>query len=145
MATTTEAQSDIILGEEVLKEYKKVRLSSSKSMVALILKIKKDDGSIIIDDKLEETNFDDLQTFLDDCNLQPRFIILSYAWQRSDRVQYPLMSIFYTPKNANPYDQMMYSRLKLPLIRKLDVPRSYEIRDYEDLTEEWLLENLNKK
>lgn len=34
---------------------------------------------------------------------------------------------------------------QLMKFRKLDVPRSYEIRDYEDLTEEWLLEQLNKK
>ncbi|KAF0978232.1 hypothetical protein FDP41_002747 [Naegleria fowleri] len=144
--TTVEAPAnDCLIPEDVLKAYKKVRLSNSKHMMVMILKINKEDNSIAIEEQFDETTFEDLQSYLDDVNLQPRYLVLSYAWQRGDRLQYPLMFIFYTPKHANPYDQMMYSRMKLPLVRKLDVPRSYEIRDYEDLTEEWLLEQLNKK
>lgn len=102
------APTECPISEEALKAYKKVRLSSSKSMMVLTLKIEKDTNNIIIDEQFNECSFDDLQLYLDDTNLQPRYLILSYAWQRSDRVQYPLMFIFYTPKNANPYDQSMF-------------------------------------
>ncbi|KAL9656104.1 hypothetical protein ABK040_007722 [Willaertia magna] len=140
-----EALAAINVSEEVLQEYKKLKLSQSKTNNALILKIDKETDTIVMDEKLEATTFEDLQELLDECNLQPRFIVLSYVWARGDRTQYPLVFIFYTPKHANPYDMMIYSRSKLPLIKKLDATRSYEIRDYEELTEEWLLEQLNKK
>jgi len=104
----TESVAEVKVSDEVLQEYKKVRLGNAKTMVCLVLKINREDDTVIIEEKIEDANFDDLQTYLDDCNLQPRFLILSYVWQRGDRVQYPLLFIFYTPKNANPYDQSRF-------------------------------------
>lgn len=40
--------------------------------------------------------------------------------------------------------QMLYARSKLPLQNQADLTRSYEIRDIEDFTEEWLREKLSK-
>lgn len=40
--------------------------------------------------------------------------------------------------------QMLYARSKLPLQKQADLTRSYEVRDIEDFTEEWLREKLSK-
>lgn len=37
---------------------------------------------------------------------------------------------------------MMYAGTKIALQRAADLSRAYEIRELEDLTEEWLLEKL---
>jgi len=40
--------------------------------------------------------------------------------------------------------QMLYARSKLPLQKQADLTRSYEIREIEDFTEEWLIGKLSK-
>lgn len=39
---------------------------------------------------------------------------------------------------------MLYARSKLPLQKQADLTRSYEIRDIEDFTEEWLREKISR-
>ena len=39
---------------------------------------------------------------------------------------------------------MMYAGTKLSIVREMDLTKVYEIRDVEELTEEWLLSKLVK-
>ena len=60
-----------------------------------------------------------------------------------DRVSFPVCFIFYTPRDSMMELQVLYARSKLLLQKEADLTRSYEIRDIEDFTEEWLREKLH--
>ena len=48
------------------------------------------------------------------------------------------------PADAKPQLQMMYAGSKLSLVKEADLTKVYEIRELEELTEEWLVEKLQK-
>lgn len=93
---------------------------------------------------------------------QPRFIVYSYKMIHDDRVSFPLCFIFYTPRDSMVRKfnlirrilnhcsfvffkmelQMLYAGSKLLLQKEADLTRSYEIRDLDDFTEDWLREKL---
>lgn len=106
------------------------------------MKVEREKQQIILDEKLEDTDIDALQESLP--SHQPRFILLSYKQEHQDgRVSYPLCFIFFTPRDSHVELQMMYAGSKLALQKEADVSRAYEIRELEDLTEEWLLSKLS--
>lgn len=105
------------------------------------MKVDREKQQIIIDKNLEDIAVEDLQESLP--GHQPRFVILSYRRQHSDgRLSYPLCFIFFTPRDSHAELQMMYAGSKIALQQEADLTRAYEIRELEDLTEEWLLERL---
>lgn len=59
-----------------------------------------------------------------------------------DRVSYPICFIFYTPRDSMMELQMLYARSKLLLQKEADLTKSFEIREMEDFTEEWLRSKL---
>ncbi|KAF6130191.1 glia maturation factor beta [Phyllostomus discolor] len=74
---------------------------------------------------------------------QPRFIVYSYKYQHDDgRVSYPLCFIFSSPVGCKPEQQMMYAGSKNKLVQTAELTKVFEIRNTEDLTEEWLREKL---
>lgn len=96
---------------------------------------------IVVDEKLENIGIDELQESLQ--SHQPRYVILSYRQEHKDgRISYPLCFIFFTPRDSHAELQMMYAGSKIALQTEAGLSRSYEIRELEDLTEEWLLEKL---
>lgn len=96
---------------------------------------------MIIDDILEDTTIEELRETLQ--SHQPRYVVLSYKRRHEDgRVSYPLCFIFYTPRDSHRELQMMYAGSKVTVQREADVSRAYEVRELEDLTEEWLVEKL---
>lgn len=105
------------------------------------VKVDREKQQIIIDEKLEDIAVEDLQECLP--GHQPRFIVLSYRRKHSDgRLSYPLCFIFFTPRDSHAELQMMYAGSKISLQQEADLMRAYEVRELEDLTEEWLLEKL---
>lgn len=60
------------------------------------------------------------------------------------RISYPMCFIFYTPRDSQIELQIMYAGTKLALQREAELTRTYEIRELEELTEEWLKEKLSK-
>jgi len=58
------------------------------------------------------------------------------------RISYPMCFIFYTPRDSQIGLQMMYACTKSALQREVDLTRVYEIRELDELTEEWLREKL---
>lgn len=105
------------------------------------VKVDREKQQIIIDEKLEDITIDELQEGLQ--SHQPRYIVLSYRQEHKDgRISFPLCFIFFTPRDSHAELQMMYAGTKIALQRAADLSRAYEIRELEDLTEEWLLEKL---
>lgn len=94
-----------------------------------------------MDEQLDDTNIEALQESLP--SHQPRFVVLSYKQEHKDgRVSYPLCFVFFTPRDSHAELQIMYAGSKLSLQKEADVSRAYEVRELEDLTEEWLLSKL---
>lgn len=78
---------------------------------------------------------------------QPRYVVLSYKMVHDEddgRVSYPLCFIFITPRDCNPELMMMYAGSKLSLQKEVDLNRAFEVREIEELTEEWLRAKLTK-
>ncbi|XP_060516673.1 glia maturation factor beta [Cylas formicarius] len=126
---------------EVKQALKEFRFSKAQYTRALVLKVDREKQQIVIDDTLEDTTIEDLQESL--ASHQPRYIILSYKQEHKDgRVSYPLCFIFFTPRDSHAELQMMYAGSKIALQKEADVSRAYEVRELEDLTEEWLLSKL---
>uniref|UniRef100_A0A3Q0RXT6 Glia maturation factor n=1 Tax=Amphilophus citrinellus TaxID=61819 RepID=A0A3Q0RXT6_AMPCI len=66
-----------------------------------------------------------------------------YKYQHDDgRVSYPLCFIFSSPVGCRPEQQMMYAGSKNKLVQTVELTKVFEIRNTEDLTEEWLREKL---
>ncbi|KAJ6652691.1 hypothetical protein lerEdw1_011176 [Lerista edwardsae] len=76
-------------------------------------------------------------------NLKKTFVVYSYKYQHDDgRVSYPLCFIFSSPVGCKPEQQMMYAGSKNKLVQTAELTKVFEIRNTEDLTEEWLCEKL---
>lgn len=60
------------------------------------------------------------------------------------RVSYPMCFIYYTPRDSQIELQIMYAGTKIALQREAELTRVYEIRELDELTEEWLIEKLQK-
>uniref|UniRef100_A0A669D679 Glia maturation factor beta n=1 Tax=Oreochromis niloticus TaxID=8128 RepID=A0A669D679_ORENI len=66
-----------------------------------------------------------------------------YKYEHDDgRVSYPLCFIFSSPVGCRPEQQMMYAGSKNKLVQTVELTKVFEIRNTEDLTEEWLREKL---
>lgn len=69
----------------------------------------------------------------------PRYILLSYKWNRPDgRLQYPLVFIYYIPKQIKPSLAMLYSSTKHELGVKVSVNKNLELQDSDLLDVAWL-------
>ncbi|KAG1944186.1 glia maturation factor beta [Pimephales promelas] len=70
--------------------------------------------------------------------------IVSYKLTHGDgRVSYPLCFIFSSPVGCKPEQQMMYAGSKNRLVQSADLTKIFEVRNPDDLTEEWLKEKLS--
>ncbi|KAK3531359.1 hypothetical protein QTP70_018155 [Hemibagrus guttatus] len=72
------------------------------------------------------------------------YIVYSYKLTHSDgRVSYPLCFIFSSPVGCKPEQQMMYAGSKNRLVQSAELTKVFEIRNADDLSEEWLKEKLS--
>ncbi|XP_054894018.1 glia maturation factor beta [Poeciliopsis prolifica] len=105
------------------------------------MKIDKDKQLVILEEEHEDISPDALKDELPE--RQPRFIVYSYKYQHDDgRVSYPLCFIFSSPVGCKPEQQMMYAGSKNKLVQTVQLTKAFEIRNTEDLTEDWLREKL---
>lgn len=106
-----------------------------------LVKVEREKQQIVIDEKLEDTTIEQLQDTLP--SHQPRYIVLSFRREHDDgRVSYPLCFIYFTPRDSHAELQMLYAASKISLQRTADLTKTFEIRELEELTEEWLLSKL---
>uniref|UniRef100_A0A182MAE9 ADF-H domain-containing protein n=1 Tax=Anopheles culicifacies TaxID=139723 RepID=A0A182MAE9_9DIPT len=95
----------------------------------------------IIDELLDDVAIEELQEQLP--SHQPRYIIYSYKMVHDDsRISYPMCFIFYTPRDSQMELCMLYAKTRMALQREADLTRYYEIRELDDMTEDWLREKL---
>ncbi|CAI9177005.1 unnamed protein product [Rangifer tarandus platyrhynchus] len=124
------------VAEDLVEKLRKFRFRKETNNAAIIMKIDKDKRLVVLDEELESNNF----SFF---NLRKTFIVYSYKYQHDDgRVSYPLCFIFSSPVGCKPEQQMMYAGSKNKLVQTAELTKVFEIRNTEDLTEEWLREKL---
>ncbi|KAM6912199.1 glia maturation factor beta [Xenentodon cancila] len=131
--------------EELVKKLRQFRFRKETNNAAIVMKIDKDKQLVILDEEHEDISPDDLKDELPE--RQPRsqrtFVVYSYKYQHDDgRVSYPLCFIFSSPVGCRPEQQMMYAGSKNKLVQTVELTKVFEIRNTEDLTEEWLREKL---
>uniref|UniRef100_T1GBH6 ADF-H domain-containing protein n=1 Tax=Megaselia scalaris TaxID=36166 RepID=T1GBH6_MEGSC len=126
---------------DVKEELKKFRFRKSSTNSALILKIDREKQIVILDEFLDDISVEELQETLP--GHQPRYVIYTYKMLHDDgRISYPMCFIYYTPRDSQMELQMLYACTKNALQRETDLTRVYEIRELDDLTEDWLKEKL---
>jgi len=107
------------------------------------MKVDREKQKICVDDLLEDVSLDDLRESLP--GHQPRFVVYSYRMEHADgRVSYPMCFIYITPRDSQMELQIMYAGTKLALQKEADLTRVYEVRELDELTEQWLQEKLCK-
>lgn len=111
------------------------------SPLRITVKVDREKQLVCVDELLDEISVDELQEQLP--GHQPRYIVYSYKMIHDDnRISYPMCFIFYTPRDSQMELQIMYAGTKRALQREADLTRVYEIRELDELTEEWLKEKL---
>ncbi|CAH2329008.1 Glia maturation factor beta [Pelobates cultripes] len=116
------------------------------------MKIDKDRRLVVLEEEHEGISPDELKDELPERQpryplfngiASPRSQIYSYKYLHDDgRVSYPLCFIFSSPVGCKPEQQMMYAGSKNKLVQTAQLTKVFEIRNTEDLTEEWLTEKL---
>ncbi|XP_011500232.1 PREDICTED: glia maturation factor beta isoform X3 [Ceratosolen solmsi marchali] len=126
--------------KDALKEF---TFRKSEKNAALLLKIDKEKQKICVDELIENVQVEELQDIIPEH--EPRYIIYSYKMEHSDgRISYPMCFIFYTPRDIQMELQILYAGMKLVLQREARLTRVYEVRELEELTEDWLKEKLSR-
>jgi len=130
--------------KKMLMEFRFRKNNSTNS--AIIMKVDRESHRIVLDEEVDD--LESVSTLVEEHlpSHQPRFLVLSYKVLHSstNRVSYPLCFIFISPRDCNPELQMMYAGSKLSLQKELDITKVFEVRELEELTEEWLMGKLDK-
>jgi len=135
MATTCE------IGSDILEAFKKFQLAKAKNHSALILKIDMKNLKLVVDEHIEDdANIADIAEDLPES--VPRIILFSLRSEKGGRLQYPIIMLYYIPREIQPRLGMAYSSTKSDLGTKISVNKSIECQDSELLTEEWLLNHI---
>ncbi|KAM9354577.1 glia maturation factor beta [Pholidichthys leucotaenia] len=123
--------------EALICKLKKFRFRTETNNAAIVMKIDKDKQMVVLDDEYEDISPDELGNELPE--RQPRFVIYSYKYHHDDgRISYPLCLIFSSPGGCRPEQQMMYAGSFCTLVQSTQMTKVFEVRNTEDLTEEWL-------
>ncbi|CAH8515160.1 hypothetical protein MS3_00006566 [Schistosoma haematobium] len=131
------------ISEDTADNLKKFKFRKSQNTVALILKIDKEALKIEPEQILEDITLNNLKDSLP--YHQPRYILLSYRYEKEDgRVAFPYCLLFSTPMGSATNLKMMYTTSLTNLMHKSGVTKVFELRDLEELSDEWLQENLDR-
>ena len=126
-----------------LKEFRFRRDSASTSTSgrAIVMKIDRDSMTLVADETFDDVSANDLRDELPE--RQPRFVVYSFPLSHDQgRVSFPMCLLFSTPRDCKTELQVMYAGSKLNLVKEAGLTKVFEIRDLEELTEEWLAEKL---
>ncbi|XP_056139865.1 glia maturation factor gamma [Lampris incognitus] len=128
--------------DDGLKErLRKFRFRKETNNAAILMKIDMERQLVILEEEFEDISPDELREELPE--RQPRFIVYSYKYVHADgRVSYPLCFIFSSPMGCKPEQQMMYAGSKNQLVHAAELTKVFEIRNTEDLSEKWLIDQL---
>jgi len=129
--------------EELVAQFKKDFKLSKKFNRAMILRINKETLKVELEKIVEDIpTLDELQDELPES--APRFVVYSLEYTADDgRKSYPLVFIFYCPKQINPALATMYASTKNRLVNALQILKIYDCRNLEDLTSDWMKSKLS--
>ncbi|XP_045508604.1 glia maturation factor beta [Colias croceus] len=131
------------IGDDVKEVLKKFRFQKHESNSALILKVNREKQTLEVDEEVHNIELEELQDILP--SHQPRFIVYSYKLEHNDgRVSFPMCFIFYTPRDAHMELQVMYAGTQRALAAAVGAPRLLEVRELDELTNEWLNDKLRR-
>ncbi|CAL4086241.1 unnamed protein product, partial [Meganyctiphanes norvegica] len=107
-------------------------------------KVDQQTSQIILDEELEDLeDIDELKDSVSET--QPRYILISWKITHGDgRISFPMAFIFFTPRDCKPQLQMMYAGSHNYLIKECDLTKVFQIRDLEELDDEWITNHLVK-
>ncbi|XP_020384887.1 glia maturation factor gamma [Rhincodon typus] len=126
---------------KLLEKLKKFRFRKETTNAAIIIKVDRENQQMVLEEEHEGISPDELRNELPE--RQPRFIVYSYKYVHHDkRVSYPMCLIFSSPQGCNPQQQMMYAGSKNRLVQLGELTKVFEIRNIDELTEDWLCEKL---
>eukprot|EP00090_Calanus_glacialis_P040576 TRINITY_DN7082_c0_g1_i1.p1 TRINITY_DN7082_c0_g1~~TRINITY_DN7082_c0_g1_i1.p1 ORF type:complete len:143 (+),score=59.87 TRINITY_DN7082_c0_g1_i1:58-486(+) len=130
------------LDPDLEQQLTQFRFRKENNNCAVVMKVDKASQTIVCDEVLEDIEgVEELKESLPDH--QPRFIVYTFKLSHSDgRCSYPMCFIFYSPRDCKPEMQMMYAGSKLFLVNKVQLQHVFEIRELEEMTEEWLVNKL---
>ena len=125
-------------------ELSKFRTRKDKTASALIMKVDRETQTIVMDELLEDVeSLEELRESLPDH--QPRYVVYTCCLTHSDgRATYPMCFIFFSPRDCKPELQMLYAGSKLELVNKVQLQHVFEVRELEEITEEWLHAKLKR-
>ena len=104
--------------EEGIKQFR-TRQDKPGQASALVMKVDKESQTIVLEELLE--NLESLEELTDSLpDHQPRFIVYSCCLEHADgRNSFPMVFIFFSPRDCKPELQMMYAGSKLELVNKV--------------------------
>ncbi|KAI8819231.1 uncharacterized protein EV422DRAFT_498240, partial [Fimicolochytrium jonesii] len=114
----------------------------SKSNAAVIFKIDTAALRVVLDEQLDDVPIEDIAQALPDTT--PRFLVVSSELRHGDgRISYPMFGLYYNPGGASTANRMLYASTKNYLYQECDVTgKIFDLTDSEELTEEWLNQQL---
>lgn len=126
---------------ELKKKLDKFRFRKATNSAGILIKVDMNSQMLIVDEEFEDVTLEDIQNELPAS--QPRFLVYSYCHEHDDgRKSYPLCFIFITPAGCKPEQQMAYAGSKLSLVKEAELTKVFEVRNPEDLTDDWLKEKV---
>ncbi|KAM3875122.1 glia maturation factor gamma [Diretmus argenteus] len=128
--------------DDSLKEkLRKFRFRKETNNAAILMKIDMARQLVILEEEYEDISLDELRDELPE--RQPRYPHRIYKYVHTDgRVSYPLCFIFSSPMGCKPEQQMMYAGSKNQLVQAAELTKVFETRNNDDLSEQWLKDQL---
>ncbi|KAF6017435.1 GMFG [Bugula neritina] len=128
---------------ELKAKLTKFRFRKSQTNAAIIMKINKDDLTVVLEEELEDCDLDEVKDNLSEH--QPRYLVYSFKQTHPDgRISYPLCFVYISPEGCKPEQHMMYAGSKTELVKETGMTKVFELRSLEELTDEWLIASIKK-
>jgi len=113
----------------------------SPENTAIVFMIDRPNFAFKVEEVFENITLEKLQEELSDTS--PRYIVYVSKHTHPDgRISYPMVFIYFMPKQINPAIAMIYSTNKQVLVNKLEIMKCFEASTVETLTTPWLVEKL---
>ncbi|KAJ3149531.1 DNA topoisomerase 1 [Geranomyces michiganensis] len=127
--------------EDVQAAVKTFRFRKSKTTAALIFKIDVEALKVVLDEEVEGSA-EDVAASLPDTT--PRFLVVSFELKHKDgRISYPLFGLYYNPGGSSTANRMLYASTKHYFYQQTDITgKIFDLEDSEELTDEWMTQQL---
>ncbi|XP_063712574.1 uncharacterized protein LOC134840588 [Symsagittifera roscoffensis] len=131
----------------VMNKFKRLRKIDSSATIVLSINNETNDvhldqidgESIIMDRSLEDIAEELVAEYL-----PKQMLRIPHVKTKDNRSSFPLCNIWYCPQNmANAELNMKYTSLRHKIIEMLNPQKLYQVSNHEELTDEWLAEEMD--